>query len=330
MLQIIGVMPVDFSQIKRKLFISIVLGLIVVFAMGIFSDFAKLAESLRSFNYWYLPLILVLAPLNYFLRFIKWNYYLKLLGIRIERSLNIKIFISGFGMTVTPGKVGEFIKAYLIKEAEGIPVSATMPVIVAERLTDIISMIILASIGSLTFKYGRGILLGTFIFIAILIFFIRNKPFAEGCIRLLKRIPVLKRLGAQIDLFYTSSYELLGMKSLLFTVAIGTVSWGFEGLIVFLALMGFNSPVSILSSLFTISFATIAGAISMLPGGLFVAEGSIMGILIMLGVPREIASGATLITRFSTLWFGVAIGIGGLVLVQRIIRIKKVSRVQAP
>jgi uncharacterized protein (TIRG00374 family) len=311
------VILLDFSQIKKKVFISTILGLIVVFAMGMFSDFNKLAESLARFDYRYLPIILLLAPLNYFLRFAKWNYYLGLLGIKIERRTNLKIFISGLGMTVTPGKLGEFIKAYLIKEVKGIPVSVTSPLIVAERLTDSISMIILASIGALTFRYGIGILAAAALFVVLLIFFIRYRSFAEVCIRLLKKLPLLKRIGSQIDLFYKSSYELLSMRSLLFSVTIGTVSWAFEGLIVYLVLKGFNTPVSILSSMFTVSFATIMGAISMLPGGLFVAEGSIMGILIMMGVPREIASAATIITRFSTLWLGVAIGIGGLISVQR-------------
>lgn len=308
----------DFSQLKRKLLISIILGLVVVFAMGVFSDFGKLLDSLRSFNYCYLPIILLLAPANYLLRFIKWNYFLKHLGIKIETGLNLKIFLSGLGMTVTPGKVGEFIKSYLIKETEGIPVSVTSPVVVAERLTDIISMIILAAIGTLTFSYGRGILVGTAIFVAVLIFFIRYKPFAKVCIRLLKRLPLLKKVGSQIDLFYNSTYELMSLKSLVFSVAIGTISWGFEGLIVYLALKGFNSPISMLSAIFTISFSTIIGAVSMLPGGLFVAEGSIMGILISRGVSKGIASGATIITRFSTLWLGVAIGIWALVGVSKI------------
>jgi len=316
-IQIIGVFILDFRQIKKKLFISLILGILIVFALGIYSDFGRLIDSFLHFNLWYLPLILLFAPMNYVLRYVKWSYYLKLLHIKIDRRDNIKIFVAGLSMTVTPGKIGEFLKAFLIKEVTGTPISVTSPMIVVERLTDGISMIILASIGALKFKYGLGILLASSLLVVMFIAFVRFRRFAHAVIVLLKKIPGLKRIGTQIDEFYESSYELLGIRSVLVSVGIGVVSWAFEGVVIYLTLIAFNTPVSILSSIFIVSFASIVGALSMLPGGLLVAEGSIMGILVMMGVPKEVASAATIVTRFSTLWLGVAIGIGGLLAFQK-------------
>jgi len=307
----------DFSLIKKRLLISIALGLTVLIIMGIYSDFNRIAVSIREFNLRYLPLILMLAPLNYFFRFIKWSYYLKLLKIDIGTGDNIRIFTAGLGMTVTPGKVGEFLKAYLIKEFKGIPASVTSPLIVIERLTDGISMIILAGIGTLRFKYGLGTMLGAILLATLFIAFIKVKPFALWVIGLLKQVPLLGRAGQQIDAFYQSTYQLLGIKPLVFSVLIGMVSWAFEGVVIFFAMRAFNHPISILSSIFVVAFSSIAGALSMLPGGLVVAEGSIIGLLILMGVPKEIASGATIITWFSTLWLGVLIGAAGLVAVQK-------------
>lgn len=307
----------DFSQIKRKLLISLILGIAIFVILGIYSDFNKLASSFISFNLTYLPVILMLAPLNYFFRFLKWNYYLKLLKINIDRQDNLRIFTAGLSMTVTPGKVGELLKSYLIKEVKGTPVSVTFPLIVAERLTDGISMIILASIGALKFRYGLGVLLVSSAFVVLFIVFVRLKSFAAFIIGLIKKLPLLNKIGRQIDAFYNSSYELLNMKSILFSVGIGIVSWSFEGVVIFLAIKAFGSHIPVLSSLFIVSFSSIAGAISMLPGGLFVTEGSIMGLLLMMGIPKGIASATTIITRFSTLWLGVVIGIAGLIAVER-------------
>jgi uncharacterized protein (TIRG00374 family) len=307
----------DFSQIRKKLFISLILGIIVFVILGIYSDFNKIVESIKNFDFWYLPLILMLAPLNYFFRYIKWNYYLRLLKIKINNSDNVRIFTAGLGMTVTPGKVGEFLKAYLIKEINGTPASVTCPLVLVERVTDGISMILLASVGALRFKYGLGVLAVSLILTALFIAFVRFRPFAMCMIGFFKKMPILKRIGEQIDAFYGSSYELLSMRSVLISVIIGVISWSFEGVIIYLTLLAFGSPISVLSSIFIVSFATVVGAISMLPGGLFAAEGSIMGLLVMMKVPKEIASAATIITRFSTLWLGVAIGIVGLIAVQR-------------
>jgi uncharacterized protein (TIRG00374 family) len=320
-----GADVLDFSRIKKRILISIILGLMVFIALGMYSDYSKIAGAVSAFNYAYLPFILLLAPMNYVLRYIKWSYYLKLLNINIDRGDNIRIFAAGLGMTVTPGKVGEFLKSYLIKEFKGIPISVTSPLIIIERLTDGISMIILASIGALRFKFGAGVMLGSILLVVFFISFVRIKPFALSVIRLLKRLPVLKRLGTHMDMFYSSSYQLLELKPLLFSAAVGIISWGFEGIVIYLALTGFGSPISILSSVFIVAFSSIAGALSMLPGGLFVAEGSIMAILVLLGVPAWIASAATIVTRFSTLWLGVFFGIIGLLAVQNALGKRKGS-----
>ena len=315
----------NFEQIKKKLIISLILGLIITAALGLYSDFNKLVASILRFDFRYLPLILLLAPMNYFLRYIKWNYYLGLLNIRIAAADNLRIFTAGLSMTVTPGKVGEFLKSYLLTDIKGVPISVTSPLVVIERLTDGISMIILASIGALRFRYGAGILTASAVLVLLFIFFVRFRAFAAYVIKLLKKLPLLKRIGVQMDAFYNSSYELLSLKSVLYSVIIGIISWGFEGIVIYLTLIAFGSPVSILSSVFIVSFSSIIGALSMLPGGLFAAEGSIMGLLVMMGVSREIASASTIVTRFSTLWLGVAIGIVGLISVQRRLRKLKLS-----
>jgi len=94
----------------------------------------------------------------------------------------------------------------------------------------------------------------------------------------------------------------------------------FEGLIVFLAVKAFGGNISILGAFFVIAISSLAGALSFLPGGLGIAEGSIMAILILGGISADIAAATTLLTRFSTLWLGVAIGIIGLMLVQKSIQ----------
>lgn len=71
-----------------------------------------------------------------------------------------------------------------------------------------------------------------------------------------------------------------------------------------------------LLSTFVFSFSSLAGAISMIPGGLGVAEGSFAGLLILAGVSKGFAAGATVIIRFCTLWFGVIVGINTLFVIR--------------
>jgi hypothetical protein len=39
-------------------------------------------------------------------------------------------------MVLSPGKVGELLKPYLLSERTGVPMTQTIPALVTERLTD--------------------------------------------------------------------------------------------------------------------------------------------------------------------------------------------------
>ena len=200
------------------------------------------------------------------------------------------------------------------------PVSQTSSIVMAERVTDALAVVVLASFGFLAYPYGKivvpisaAILLLSILFFHVdgLFNFLVKKSAAFSKSKLLKR-GILFLTG-----FQRSARILLSPRSLLFAVGIGVISWGFEGFVVYLAVKALGGEISILASFFAVSFSSLLGALSFLPGGLGVAEGSIMAILLLTGISSEIAAAATIITRFSTLWLGVLIGIAGLALVQR-------------
>lgn len=307
----------DFKNLKKKIFMSLVIGILIFAGLSIYSDVDKLGMVLTTFDYRYAPFILILAPLNYFFRYIKWNYYLKHIGVKVDRWSNILIFVSGLAMTVTPGKVGEFLKAYLIKEKNGEPISKTAPLVMAERLTDGISMLILASCGVMAYDYGKGILFVTIGCMMAFIGIVQSPKTVYMLMDMMGKVPFVKKHAKSIKEFYSNTYLLFKVKPLLFAVSIGVVSWFFEGLVIFLALKAMNTEVSLLASVFIVSFSSIVGAISMLPGGLFAAEGSIVGLLLFIGISKDVATATTIVTRFSTLWLGVFLGIIALILVQK-------------
>jgi len=82
-------------------------------------------------------------------------YYLRRTGINdLPPGLSLRIFFSGFVMAITPGKIGEVLKSLLLREVDGRASRVTAPIILAERLTDGIAMLFLASVGLVIFRYG--------------------------------------------------------------------------------------------------------------------------------------------------------------------------------
>ena len=107
-------------------------------------------------------------------------------------------------------------------------------------------------------------------------------------------------------------------------VILGIISWFGECVAFFLVLWGLGFDATwrlLLIATFVLAVSSVFGAISMLPGGLGVAEASVAGMLLILlkddGIGRAVATAATLIIRFATLWFAVFLGFAALALISR-------------
>ncbi len=300
------------TDLNRKLIWAVLFGLLVTLGVTFLADFRAVAGALAEFDIRYLPLILGLTFVNYLLRFVKWQYFLRQLDININRKDSFRIFLSGLAMSVTPGKVGELLKALLLKELKGVPVSRSAPIIFAERFSDGIAMILLALAGMAIFEYGKQVLVITIVMVAVIVLLIQSPALGRRAIALAGRLPVLNRFEQVLHRLFDSTNRLLRPQALAYSVLLGTISWFFESIAFYFVFIGLGYEISLLAATFTLSFSSVVGALSMLPGGLGAAEGSIMAILLFLGVPKSIAGVATILIRFCTLWFGVLVGLTAL------------------
>ena len=140
---------ISVRNIQRKVALSAVLGALVIAALSIFTDVRAVGNSLADFDWSLLWAVLGWTLLNYLLRWLKWDYYLRKLGMGggVSHWDSALLFGSGMVMAVTPGKVGEVFKSYLLKRINGTPVSASAPIVLAERLTDGLGMLVLMAVG---------------------------------------------------------------------------------------------------------------------------------------------------------------------------------------
>ncbi|MFQ6073392.1 MAG: YbhN family protein, partial [Methanosarcinales archaeon] len=239
------------------------------------------------------------------------------LGININKKDSAIVFFSGLTMSITPGKFGEVLKSYLLKQLNGINISRSAPIVFAERLTDVIGLILLSSVGATIYKYGESILIATLICIALMVLVIQSKTISLQIIGFSEKIPIFSNFAHNLHELYESAFRLLILKNLLIAVIISALSWFFECLAMYYTLKAFGLNISLIAATFVFAFSSVAGAVSMLPGGLGVAEGSMTGLLILLNIPKAFAVSATLIIRFCTLWFGVGIGMVTLFLFRK-------------
>lgn len=293
----------------QKRIIAILLGSAAVYTTLVFvSDASHVLQAISSFPIIYFPFFFGLTIINDVLRFVKWEYYLRMLHIKLPIKTSLQIFLSGFSLTVTPGKIGEFFKAYLVTEASNVPVSRVAPVVVAERFTDILSLLILGSAVFLVFPQYTYIFFFLYAILFILILTARIRSLYVG-FRGILQLTRLEKLVNLSDSFYSALHDLFTLKGLVIPTLITIPSWFCECFLLYwlTQLAGFN--VDILTATFIYVFSLLAGALSMIPGGIGVAEGSLTSLLtLQANIPIASSAAIAIVLRTSTLWFGVVYG----------------------
>lgn len=299
------------KRFVRRVIVAMLIGVAIYGVFVAWTGYRAIESSLRDFRWLAFGFALGLASANYVLRFLKWEYYLARLSIRgIPKLDSFLIFLSGFVLTVTPGKVGEVFKSAVLAETHDVPVARTAPIVVAERLTDVIGVIALIVIGSAGFSGGLTWALAGSVLVALGLLLILWRRPGEILIAWLERRP--GRLGALAPKArdaWASLRIVASPGALLFPTLLSLLGWGGEGFALYLLLDGFGAGVPVPLAVFFYATATLAGAIVPVPGGLGVAEAMIQEQLVRLGgVAQGSATAAMLLIRFATLWWAVAVG----------------------
>lgn len=302
-----------FSKNKKKILISVAFGALVFLGFSIYADFDNLIRTFGEFSWIYFPLILALSFGNYIIRYYKWEYYRKLLNIDLKPKASFLIFMATFVMSVTPGKMGELLKSYLVREENGTPISRSAPIILAERLTDFISVVLLCIAGAFVFNYGKGIIIGVGLFFISGVMLISSRKLSMKVISYLEKVKLLSRFAHKFHEAYESIYTLVKIKPLIIATVVSAAAWFCECLGLYVILRVYSSishiDVSLMSAVFIYGFSTIVGSIAMLPGGLGVTEASLTGLMVLMKIPKDVSVASTFIIRVATLWFAVLIGV---------------------
>lgn len=313
------------KKLLLRVIVGVVVGVAIYVAFSVWADARSVGRALADFR-WPLALLgLGLAFLNYIVRFLRWHYYLGILEINVPWGHSLLVFLSGFSLTVTPGKLGEMVKALLLRESHAIPAARTAPIVIAERFTDLVGLLLLACVGVFSFAVDhRFLIMGALLILGGLVV-ISVESIALSFIKILGRLPMVGKFSPKLRDAYHTTTLLLGPRALSLGILLSTISWAFECAAFWIIVHGFvGASIHLQAATFIYATMTVAGALSFLPGGLGVTEAGMLGLLGELGhgTDRSIATAATFVTRLVTLWFAVVLGLVALLIFARTTRIR--------
>lgn len=333
------------SRLLRRTLIGVALGVLVYVVILLVFDVREVADALAEFSYWTIAAALGLSSINYLLRFWKWELALGWLDIRggsqglhrpaeqLSLGRSALIYLAGLSMSVTPGKLGEVLRSVLLRASDGVPFTRTAPIVAADRLSDLIALIVLALIGVSEFRQYLPHVLGALGLVVVGVIVLGTPRLFGGLIDLCTKLPLLGTLAGKARGMVESAAVLLRLRYLLVLSAISVVGWGLECVGYWLILSGFPGvEASLLLCTFLWSATTLIGALSFLPGGLGATEGS-LGVLVArlaVGVSQPVAVASTLLIRGCTLWYGELVGAAALGLFMRDPRLRAATREPEP
>jgi uncharacterized membrane protein YbhN (UPF0104 family) len=245
-------------------------------------------------------IVIGLVAIGFLLRGCRWHYYVRLLGWDVPLAPSLTAFVASFGLTATPGKAGELVKAGLLRARHGVSLAQGAGILLIERLGDLLALIVIA-LGGLTLIASFGVVGATALIAS-------NPTIVCAIIMRISAVPWLRTVALKLLRALAAARQLLRPLPVLIGGALGLAAWSCEALAFHFLIghLGIHSPLLISFSIFSLS--TLAGALSMLPGGIGGVEVVMALLLTRLGAQASVAAVAVLIFRLCTLWLFSVIG----------------------
>lgn len=300
----------------RALAASIALSALGYLAVALWSGWREVAHAAGRVGVIGVAVALALSLVNYGLRFLRWQAYLRALGHRVPWRPSLRVYVAGFALTTTPGKAGEAVRGLLLKPWR-VPYPDSLAAFVSERLSDLLAVLMMTVFGLASHPTTRPLVVvgaaglgGAFLVMSAgrLLAGLRDRLARALAARGRVAAMLLHGLDVLLQARRCHAPRLLVGAALLSVVAWAAEGWAFQ---LILRWMGFDLPLQF--AVFVYAISMLAGALTMMPGGLGGAEGVMVGLLVWKGLPAPDAIAATMLIRLATLWFAVALGAAALV-----------------
>jgi uncharacterized protein (TIRG00374 family) len=286
---------------------------------------AEFWEALQGANYWLLIPAVAVYFVGVWVRAWRWHYMLRPLKRISTNSMFPIVTIGYMGNNIFPARAGEVLRAAVLRQREGVPISASMATVIIERVFDGVVMlgfvfINLPELARLTSETGKieGVdvptlaLAGALIFVGVLLVFIAAAMFPRVTERLvdffLRFVPSRFRDRTR-DLTMRFLSGLESLRSPLDTLMIfitTVIIWLLETGKYYFVMLAFPFEVSFFALMLMNGVVNLVTTLPSAPG--YIGTFDLFGIAVLLAynVDRAVATSYTLVLHVA-LWFPITL-----------------------
>ena len=290
--------------------ILVLVAVIGIYAIFLFvSDYNIISEKISNFKVNYLPLILFLVTASWIPLIIKWHFLLKNSEVDVPLTKSIAIFFSGVAFEITPGQIGALIKSQILKTSYNIPRTKTVPIVIVEKVYDLIGAILASVIGIIILGMEIYLIAIAISVLAFIFFFMYHKPASELFFNRITKLKFFSKYIENISGFYETVQKSTNVRAATICILLALAYWFMVSAAAYYILISFDvNIVDYLKVLAIYSTSTLLGAISFIPAGIGITEGSIAGLFTLNGIDVSTALILAVMIRIFTLWFSVSVG----------------------
>ena len=296
----------------KRLWIGMGISLFFLFLLFRKIDYGQLATAFREVDIKYLIAAVLTTFASFYFRALRWEYLLmplkKCPTATVFSATMIGLMVNG----LFPARLGELARTYVLAERENLDKSSVFASVVIDRLTDVLSLLLLLILtlfildlpdGSIkdrqTLVTGGYVTLLTLLmvvaFLVALKVFKKRSP-AVGS-RLIKRLP--PQLAEKANDLVNSFFQGIGLppksEHYLWITGASIAAWAFSIIPVDMVLRSFGINIPISASMFTLVILAFAVMVPATPGYIGTYHYACFAALGVFNVPQGKALGVALV-----------------------------------
>lgn len=263
-------------------------------------DLGEVRRALAAADYRYLPGALLLYFAGVWVRALRWRALLAPVRRLTARQLFPVIVIGYMANNILPWRIGEFVRAHVLRERQQIPTSASLATIAVERIFDGLTMLAFLLIASLFIPLNAQLRRLAFVATAIfgvlllaLVVLVASDSLRARILALVTR-PLPAALGSRLrdlaESFVGGLRILRSGRELGIVTLTSLLAWGLESAMYLTLAPAFRLPLGAAGALLATAVANLATLIPSTPGYVGVFEtGIVLVVNGLLGFGAETA-----------------------------------------
>jgi uncharacterized protein (TIRG00374 family) len=281
-------------------------------------DLRQVLLDLQRANYWWLLPGVAVYFIGVWVRTWRWHYLLRPIKVIPVRSMWPVVVIGYMGNNVYPFRIGEILRAYVLKRKEQVSISASIATILVERIFDGLVMLLFVFV-ALPFAPGlpgwlrQTVILASIAFFGALLLFLTMAAIPQVSRRLYqwgieRFLPesLQPKVLVIADRFMEGLSSLSSPKEVFMIFVTSVIIWLLETVKYWFVMHAFPFTVSFFALMLMNGVVNLATTLPSAPGYIGTFDGPGIEVLKVFGVDPTIAAAYTLVLH-AALWLPITL-----------------------